>query len=301
MTEAVKSRRIRIGTRKSRLAMVQTRLVAEAVRLVAPDVETEIVPFVTTGDKILDKSLVDFGGKGVFVSEFEEAIADGTIDIAVHSAKDMPAELLPGLSILAVLEREDPRDVLITVKGRTVSKSPMTVGTSSLRRQVQIRERKDAVCSLLRGNVNTRLEKLEKGMYDGIILAAAGLKRLGLQEDLRFTFEYLPEQEFIPSGGQGIIAVEGREDSPYRELFQKIDHELSHISLTAEREVLRLLSAGCNEAVGVYSWHDENKFHMKLMKETINGVKRCQVSGKPEDAAALAGELVRKLRELEES
>ena len=168
---------IRLGTRKSRLAMVQAELAAAAIRKAAPGVEIELVPLVTTGDKILDRSLVEFGGKGVFIDEFESAIADGRIDAAVHSAKDMPACLMDGLSIAAVLKREDPRDVFVTVKKRETCHSPFVIGTGSLRRQLQIAERKDGVCRLLRGNVNTRLEKLFSGEYDAVILAASRIYR----------------------------------------------------------------------------------------------------------------------------
>lgn len=301
---------LRIGTRKSSLAMAQTMLVIEAVRRADPEIQTEIVPFVTTGDKILEKSLVEFGGKGVFVSEFEQAILDGTIDIAVHSAKDMPACLMDGLEISAVLPRDDPRDVLVTKHGVTIpiksvdtgeknERPPLVIGTSSLRRQVQIMEQREVVCKLLRGNVNTRLEKLRAGEYDGIILAAAGLARLDLFKTPDFSFEFLPELTFIPSGGQAVIAVEGKKDSYFHDLLAKLDHGPARRSLMAEREVLRLLGAGCNEAVGVYSFMEQETFHMKLMKQTETGIRRTSVFGKPEDSILLAQSLVSKLADTE--
>ena len=177
---------IRIGTRKSDLAVIQTKLVADAIEKASPDVRTELVLRQTMGDKILGKPLLEFGGKGVFVSEFEEGLAKGEIDLAVHSAKDMPMDLAEGLAIVAVPEREDPRDVLVTVAGRELSgKKEIVIGTSSPRRQVQIEAIGPKLwpgaavrCEMLRGNVNTRLRKLEEGGYDGILLAAAGLKRL---------------------------------------------------------------------------------------------------------------------------
>lgn len=286
---------LRIGTRKSRLAIAQTELVVQALCQADPQLKTEIVPFVTTGDKILDKSLVEFGGKGVFVSEFEQAILDGTIDIAVHSAKDMPALLLDGLEISAVLPRDDPRDVLVTRKESVSGSSPFVIGTSSLRRQVQIMERQECVCKLLRGNVNTRLGKLAAGEYDGILLAAAGLKRLDLLDDPEFSYEFLSPMEFIPSGGQAIIAVEGRKESEFGDLFHKIDHAPSRLSLTAEREVLKILEAGCNQAVGVYSFVEHGTFFMKLMRECESGIHRLDISGRPEDSLNLARELAGKL------
>ena len=274
-----KGRVIRIGTRKSRLAMAQTMLAARALEEAEPGLKAEIVPLVTAGDRILDRSLVEFGGKGAFVAEFEHDLLEGKIDAAVHSAKDMPMELAEGLSVPAVLKREDPRDGFVTVKGWEIQNSPMIVGTGSLRRQIQIRERKNCVCKLLRGNVNTRLEKLYEGQYDGILLAAAGLLRLGLLEDERFSFEFLPETEFIPAGGQ----------------FQKINHIPTECSLRAEREVLRLLGAGCNEAIGVYSFFEGETLSMELMREWKGKTVRRAAAGKPQEYEALARELVKGL------
>lgn len=290
MTEYGK-RVIRLGTRKSRLAMAQTMLVAEAIKREAPELSVELVPLVTAGDRILDRSLVEFGGKGAFIMEFENAILEGKIDAAVHSAKDMPEKLADGLEISAVLPREDPRDVLVTVKGREVLNAPAVIGTGSLRRQVQIGGRMQAVCRLLRGNVNTRLEKLYVGEYDGILLAAAGLKRLGLFDDRRFSFEPLPEKEFIPAGGQAIIAVESKENSDFSELLKKINDTETAISLKTEREVLRLLGAGCNAAVGVYSFMEDERLIVKLMDMTEKGIVRREAAGKPEEYLAVAEKL----------
>lgn len=296
MTGEGRGRTIRLGTRKSRLAMAQTMLVADAMKQAEPGLSVEIVPIVTTGDKILDRALTEFGGKGVFISEFESSILEGTIDAAVHSAKDMPGELSDGLTVAAVLPREDAEDVLVTVKDRPVLRSPMVIGTGSLRRKLQILERKEAVCRLLRGNVNTRLEKLYEGDYDAIILARAGLKRLGLFEDPRFSFEILPARDFIPAGGQAIIAVEASVHSEFADLFEKINDPDSSVSLKAERATLRLLGAGCNEAVGVFSYMKEGKFVMQLFLQTEEGAIRRQVTGSPDDYAELAEKLTRGLR-----
>lgn len=206
---------IRLGTRKSPLAMAQARLAAEAIERAFPELTAELVPIVTRGDRILDRPLVEFGGKGAFISEFERALLEGRIDGAVHSAKDMPEELAKGLVIAAALPREDAGDVLVTVKGRPLPDGPFLVGTGSPRRQVQIGEMRNARCALLRGNIQTRLNKLREGEYDAILLAAAGLKRMGLLSDPEFSFERLPEKEFIPAGGQGIIAVESREHTEF--------------------------------------------------------------------------------------
>lgn len=286
-------RTIRIGTRKSKLAMAQTLMVADALKKAEPGLQVEIVPVVTTGDRILDRSLTEFGGKGVFISEFEEGIAEGRFDAAVHSAKDMPMELLDGLEVAATLPRTDVEDVFVTVKGREITNHPMVVGTGSLRRQLQIMERKDAVCQLIRGNVDTRLGKLYDGQYDAIILAAAGLKRLGLFADERFEFEYLPAKDFTPAGGQAIIAVEAKKDSEFTDLFAWINHEPSALALKTERYVLERLGAGCNEAIGVYSYMENKHLVIHLLKETSDGLARRRVRGPASDYRLLADELIK--------
>jgi len=242
--ETKKWRTIRIGTRKSRLALVQTKMVAEAIQAVCPEVVCELVPLMTKGDKILKTSLVAFGGKGAFVEEFEQGLLNGEIDLAVHSAKDMPMDLSDGLCIGAVLKREDPRDVFVTVKGRTSERMPRIIGTGSPRRQVQIMERGDVECRLLRGNVDTRLEKLYAGEYDGIILAAAGLSRLGLLDDPRFSFEFLEPETFIPAGGQGIIAVEAKKGSEVLKILEKLNDR------EASRDFIRWIQK-MNDSMGI--------------------------------------------------
>ena len=206
---------IRIGTRKSALALIQTHLIADELKRAWPDIEVELVTKETLGDKILDKPLQEFGGKGVFVSEFEQAMKEGTIDLAVHSAKDLPMDLGKGLAIAAVSGRGDPR------KGAPRDRQHIVIGTSSPRRQLEAAEYRGQLwpgagsltCATLRGNVHTRLRKLEQGLYDGIILAAAGLERLDLMENPSYDYKYLDPQVFIPAGGQGIMAVEAREGS----------------------------------------------------------------------------------------
>ncbi len=295
MTEKKQPRTIRLGTRKSKLATAQTMMVAEALKEAEPGLQVEIVPIVTTGDKLQDRALTEFGGKGVFISEFEEGILAGRFDAAVHSAKDMPMELLEGLEVAAVLPRTDAEDVFVTVKGREIINCPMVIGTGSLRRQLQIMEQKDAVCKLIRGNVDTRLTKLYDGQYDAIILAAAGLKRLGLLTDERFDFEYLPTQSFTPAGGQAIIAIEAKSNSEFTDLFAKINHEPSALALKTERYVLECLGAGCNEAVGAYSYLKDDQLVVQLLKETKQGLVRREVIGPPSEYKALVQELVRSI------
>ncbi|MBD5544494.1 MAG: hydroxymethylbilane synthase [Lachnospiraceae bacterium] len=248
-----------IGTRGSALALAQTELVIRQIKEKAPEVECEICIITTKGDKILDKPLVEFGGKGVFVTEIEEKLKRGEIDLAVHSAKDMPMELAEGLAIIGVLKREDPRDVLVTMDWESfLQKEHPVIGTSSLRRQVQIQQEfPGALCQTLRGNVNTRLKKLEEGMYDGILLAAAGLRRLGLEREKRFHYHMLDIDGMIPAGGQGIIAVEGRADSRFLGLLESITHENTKIELKLERKALSLLEAGCHEPIGVFTRLEE--------------------------------------------
>lgn len=266
---------VRIGTRKSELAVKQTCLAADRMKEETPGLEVELVLKQTTGDKILDKPLLEFGGKGVFVSEFEEALQKGEIDFAVHSAKDLPMELAEGLEIVGVPKRADVRDVVVTrmdgiVEEKAGRGEAIVVGTSSLRRKIQIEALGKklwgvpAVCENLRGNVQTRLKKLLEGQYDAIILAAAGLKRLEILAEAdretkvqipekNLCFHYLDWDEMIPAGCQGILAVEGRKGDEVNEAARRICDPDTLLSFQVERRILRLLNAGCHEPVGVCS------------------------------------------------
>jgi uroporphyrinogen III methyltransferase/synthase len=253
---------IRIGTRRSRLAMVQTELVKTKILEAFPAEKVEIVPITTKGDIELDKSLAAFGGKGVFTAEIEQQLISGDIDIAVHSAKDIPMEFADGLCLGAVLPREDCRDVLITLSGVCARdlKEGSVIGTSSLRRQLQIKRLNPYVkIKVLRGNVPTRIEKLRNGEYDGIILAAAGLKRLGLSEEPDLHYEYFDETEFLPAAGQGIIALEIRKNT-FSDVMSALNDEAADIELTAERAFLQTLDGSCNAPCGVCCKRDENGY-----------------------------------------
>ncbi len=246
--------KIRIGTRKSKLAMVQTELVRTLILEKFPQCEIEVIPMSTKGDVILDRSLSTFGGKGVFTKELEDALLNNTIDLAVHSAKDMPMELPEGLCIGAVIERANPFDVLVTNKGiKAIDlEAGSVIGTSSLRREIQMKQINPHVnIHLIRGNVQTRLQKLKNGEYDGIILAAAGLERLGLEEVEDFCIEPLNSELFIPAPGQGILAVEMR-TGDLEEIREKIHSNSASIMLTAEREYMKLLDSGCNAPCAAY-------------------------------------------------
>ena len=279
---------IRIGTRKSALALIQTQLVADELRQVCPGIQVEIVTKDTLGDRILDKPLQEFGGKGVFVSEFEQAIQEGVIDLAVHSAKDLPMELAQGLTIAAVSGREDPRDVLVTMRGHKIQpKSMVRIGTSSPRRQLQARlmcktlwpEAAGAECSTLRGNVHTRLRKLEEENFDGIILAAAGLKRLGLLEQDAYEYTFLAPEEFIPAGGQGLMAVEAKAGTAAHSLAQAMDHAQGRLCLDLERSVLKQLDAGCHEPIGIYSVLQNGQLEVWGISSPREEVKRIHLTG----------------------
>ena len=266
-------KKIRVGTRGSKLAVKQANLVIAALQKQFPEIEVEKVLIRTEGDKNLDKPLPEFGGKGVFVSELEGALLSKEIDLAVHSAKDMPTELDKNLMIAGVLPREDARDILVT-KGaedlpegrKKPSDAGFVIGTGSPRRQLQIKELyPKALCKGLRGNITTRLQKLRDGEYNGIILAAAGLKRLGLLEEEDLEYQFFSYEEMLPAGGQGIIAIEGRKDDAAAKMVQEISDAETFAELEAERDVLRKLNAGCHEAVGVLAQHDGTKIRLRTV------------------------------------
>ena len=247
--------------------MVQTEIVRDAILTRFPDAKIDLVPISTKGDRHLDRSLASFGGKGVFTRELEEALLQGEIDMAVHSAKDMPMEFPAGLALGAVLDREDPRDVLVTVKGTAAKALPAgsVIGTSSLRRELQIKRLNPQVkIRLLRGNVQTRIDKLREGGYDGILLAAAGLKRLGLTEQEGIFLEYLDAEEFIPASGQGILGVEIREGE-LAEVMASIHSAEAEAVLNAERKYLTDLGGSCNAPCAAYCRQEGKKLLMSVM------------------------------------
>lgn len=268
---------VKVGTRGSKLALAQTELVIKALRERFPQVDFQMVTMSTRGDRDTSRALLEFGGKAVFVEEFEEAILKGDIDIAVHSAKDMPMEIMEGLTISGTLPRACPQDVLIYKRGRSFDRNDsFVVGTSSLRRQYQIRDMyPNAVCKNLRGNVGTRIQKLEAGEYDAIILAAAGLERLGIidgssgcfevQKD-KLTFRYLSTESMLPAACQGIIAIETRTSGEACDMVREINDTEAYTQLICERAVLNRLNAGCHEPIGVYSELHGDHMKLSLMK-----------------------------------
>lgn len=254
---------IKIGTRKSKLALAQTNMVVNEIKKYFPSINIEVVHFTTKGDKVLNKPLINIGGKGVFVTEIEDALINKEIDLAVHSAKDLPLKLQDNLTISAVLKRGNYRDTLVTVKGKEIDFSKETViGTGSNRRKLAFKNLyPNAAFKDIRGNVDTRLNKLYNGEYDGIILAMAGLERLDLLSDSRFTFTPFDYKEFVPAPCQGIIAIESR-NNDLTEILSKINHKDTFYSFQTERHILNILNADCGMPLGAYSFVENNKINV---------------------------------------
>jgi hydroxymethylbilane synthase len=259
---------LRLGTRKSKLALWQANFVKE--KLEALGCKVELVPIITTGDKILDAPLAKIGGKGLFVKEIENALLAGEIDLAVHSLKDVPMIIPEGLTLSAITEREEPYDVLISRNGKKLEELPSgaVVGTSSLRRRVQIkRRRRDLKVEILRGNVDTRLRKLKEGLYDAIVLAYAGVKRMGFSGEISQVLE-----DFIPAVGQGSLAIETRaEDERVINFVKVLNHEESWLRAVCERAFLRELQGGCQVPIGAYAWIEGDRIKIKGFISDLEG------------------------------
>ena len=245
---------IRIATRQSPLALWQAEHVALRLRQAYPGLNTELVKMVTRGDKILDAPLAKIGGKGLFVKELEQGLLDGIADIAVHSMKDVPVEFPEGLHLAVIMEREDPTDAFVSNRYPTLADLPANarIGTSSLRRQCQIKAKfPDAEILSLRGNVNTRLAKLDNGEFDAIILASAGLKRLGMAERISVT---LSPVESLPAIGQGAIGIECRiNDSETKQILSVLHHRDTQIRVSAERAMNSALHGGCQVPIAGFA------------------------------------------------
>lgn len=277
--------KIRLGTRGSRLAVVQAEEVARELR--AGGAEVEVVTIRTSGDRLAQAALADFGGKALFVKEVEEALLDGTVDVGVHSLKDMPAMLPAGLCLPAFPAREDPADVLVTRSGGALADLPpgALVGTSSLRRGVLLRRlRPDLRPAPIRGNVDTRLGKLGDGQFDAIVLALAGLRRLG--HGLAHAHA-LPLDAFPPAPGQGILGVEARaDDRRVLELLRRVDHTETRIQALAERAFLLRLGAGCHTAVAGLARLDAGVLGLHGLVASVDGVTVLSASMSAAPAAA---------------
>ena len=284
--------RLRLGTRRSKLALWQANYVKE--KLEERGHSVELVLITTSGDKILDVPLAKVGGKGLFVKEIEEGLLKGDIDLAVHSLKDVPMVLPKGLTLGAITQREEPYDVLISRDGFTLETLPSgsRVGTSSLRRMVQIkRKRPDLVVENLRGNVDTRIRKLDDGLYDAIVLAYAGVKRMGFEGRISQVLT-----DFIPAVGQGSLAIEVREkDEDVLDAISFLDHRESRICAICERSFLRALEGGCQVPIGARAVVEGESLHVKGFVSNLDGtifIQRSK-SGLVDDASALGVELAR--------
>lgn len=244
------TKRFRIGSRESVLAVAQAQLLIDHIRENCPDITPELVTMKTTGDRILDRTLDTVGGKGLFVKELEQALLDRRIDACVHSLKDVPMNVREELPLLGYSKREDARDVLVLPRGVTVWDQAKPVGTSSMRRSMQLHKLyPDIETCPVRGNVLTRLRKLDEGEYGALVLAAAGLHRLHLEE--RIT-RYFDPEELLPAAGQGILAVQGRAGEDYRFLKRFFDED-SRVAAEAERAFVRELDGGCSSPVTAYA------------------------------------------------
>lgn len=256
---------IKVGTRKSLLALKQTEMAVDALKSRFPELEFETVGISTRGDRNLEKPLGEIGDKGLFVSEIERLIKTGEIDFAVHSGKDLPLELYEGLEISGVLSRDDRRDILVTKKGRGFE-NLKTIGTGSKRRALQCSKLvENCDFKLIRGNINTRLEKLYRGEYDGIILAAAGLDRLKLYKDSRFDFRPFTEEEMIPAACQGIIVIEALKNSDVSELIKAVQCEKTRKEFDCERYILKLLGGDCSASIGASAKFNEGIISCSVM------------------------------------
>ena len=286
---------LRVGTRGSVLALWQAEWVKSQLLALPREVAVELVVIKTTGDKILDVPLAKVGGKGLFVKEIEEALLDGRADLAVHSVKDVPAELPKGLQLAVMPRREDPRDVLISRNGAVLAQLPQgaKVGTGSLRRSAQLLHlRPDLRIENLRGNVDTRLRKLESEGFDAIVLAAAGLKRLELSH---LVSEYLDSEHMLPAVGQGALGIETRIDDAFtNQIVAKLAHQETMTTVSAERAFLSRLEGGCQVPIAAHAVMDGEKLVLNGMVADLKGVRlvRKQMRGKVQQAESIGERLV---------
>ncbi len=304
----MKQKLTRIGTRGSALALAQTELVVSAIKAKYPGAVIEKVIISTKGDRETDKPVSSFGDKGVFIAEIEEALSNGSIDMAVHSAKDLPGELKEGLCIPCVLPREDARDVLVTRAGTLFEdlhdKPGVVIGTGSRRRQMQfLKLCGNAEFKGIRGNVDTRINKLRNGVYDGIILAAAGLKRLCLDKEKDLSYKYFDIEEIMPAGGQGIIAVEARKEDVNKDTYtgrilRDINDSGTFIHFQNERKIIEASGAGCNSSIGVISYFYNKGNEEFLCVDVLNGRNNgFKQTGRRGDAASLTDRAIQYLKE----
>lgn len=287
-----------LGTRGSKLALCQSEWFQAKVQEVAPDVQVVLKKIQTSGDRIVDVPLAKIGGKGLFVKEIEDALLTGEIDFAVHSMKDVPAQLPDGLDILCIPQREDVRDAFISREGCSFRDLPFgaTIGTASLRRQAQLLQaRPDLKIAVLRGNLDTRLRKLKEGQFDAIVLAAAGLHRLGWSQSIT---EYLPPLLSLPAIGQGALGIEGRTDDAFvHSVLSRLNHQPTHTTVTAERAFLHRLEGGCQVPIAAHATLSGDQLVLEGLVASIDGktVIRDRIEGTHQQADALGVQLAERL------
>jgi len=292
------TRPLRIATRKSQLALWQAEYVKAELEKHHPGLVVELVPLTSRGDKILDVPLAKVGGKGLFVKELEQALLEGDADIAVHSMKDVPMEFPSGLGLAVICPREDARDAFVSNRFNSLDEIPEggVIGTSSLRRQCQLLAlRPDLTIKFLRGNVQTRLQKLDDGEYDAIILAAAGLIRLELKERIR---TYISPEQSLPAGGQGAVGIECRmSDDAVIALLQPLHHQTTAEQVIAERAMNRRLQGGCQVPIACYAIHQASKLWLRGLVGAPDGSQMLfdDIRGDIADAERMGIELAERL------
>ena len=288
--------KLRIGSRESRLAVIQSQMVMELIAAAEPEAELELVTMKTTGDKILDKTLDKIGGKGLFVRELDQALRDGRADFTVHSLKDMPMQVPEDLPLAAFSSREDPRDVLVLPEGVTELDVSKPIGCSSRRRQLQLKLLfPDMDIQPVRGNVQTRLAKLEAGQFSALVLAAAGLKRLGLEGRIS---RYFTTEEILPAAGQGILVVQTRRGMD-TQCLRLVQDEKTACCAKAERAFVRALDGGCSSPVAAYAVVEGEKLTLTgfYVSEDERIQRKGSISGGVTEAATLGSTLARILKE----
>ncbi|MDD5389236.1 MAG: hydroxymethylbilane synthase [Gallionellaceae bacterium] len=298
LNSSIMPKKLVIATRESPLALWQAEHVKARLMELHPGLEVELLGMTTQGDQILDSPLSRIGGKGLFVKELETAMAEGRADLAVHSIKDVPMDLPPGFELAAIAQRDDPRDAFVSRNYASLSALPSgaRVGTSSLRRQVQLRAMYPTLdVDTLRGNVNTRLRKLEEGQYDAILLAAAGLKRLGLDAHIR---AILSPEESLPAVGQGALGIEIREGRPeLAALLAPLNDPATAACVRAERAMSRMLHGGCQAPIGGYAEIHEGRIHLRAFVADLEGIRfyKSEAQGDPSDPEAVGHAAAREL------
>lgn len=290
------NKKIIIGSRESRLAVLQSETVVTYIRSHVAHAEPQLLTMKTTGDRILDRTLDQVGGKGLFVKELDMALMEKRADITVHSLKDVPMQIPEGLPLIAFSRREDPRDVLVLPEGRKEPASDLPIGSSSLRRQIQLRKLfPDHRIEPVRGNLQTRLRKLDEGQYGALVLAAAGLIRLGLADRIS---RYFSVEEIIPAAGQGIIAVQGRAGESY-DWLNGYDDRDSRDAALCERAYVRELDGGCSSPVCAHAWIEGDRIRVKglYFDEQTGEVRIAEEDGPRNEAEETGIRLARLLKE----